>query len=45
VNGPRQGEIWWAEAEDKPRPALVITRSDAQRRHEVCDALAALADC
>jgi mRNA interferase MazF len=26
---PRQGEIWWAEAEDKRRPVLVITRSDA----------------
>jgi mRNA interferase MazF len=27
--GPRQGEIWWAEAEDKRRPVLVITRTDA----------------
>jgi mRNA interferase MazF len=26
---PRQGEIWWAEAEDKRRPVLVVTRSDA----------------
>lgn len=26
---PRQGEIWWAEAEDKRRPVLVITRSEA----------------
>ena len=26
---PSQGEIWWAEAEDKRRPVLVITRSDA----------------
>jgi len=26
---PAQGEIWWAEAEDKRRPVLVITRSDA----------------
>lgn len=26
---PRQGEVWWAEAEDKRRPVLVITRSDA----------------
>jgi mRNA interferase MazF len=25
---PRQGEIWWAEAEDKRRPVLVVTRSD-----------------
>lgn len=24
---PRQGEIWWAEAEDKRRPVLVVTRS------------------
>lgn len=26
---PHQGEIWWAEAEDKRRPVLVVTRSDA----------------
>ncbi|HUQ62998.1 MAG TPA: type II toxin-antitoxin system PemK/MazF family toxin [Acidimicrobiales bacterium] len=26
---PRQGEIWWAESEDKRRPVLVVTRSDA----------------
>ncbi len=26
---PRQGEIWWAEADDKRRPVLVVTRSDA----------------
>lgn len=26
---PEQGEIWWAEAEDKRRPVLVVTRSDA----------------
>ncbi len=26
---PRQGEIWWAEAEDKRRPVLVVTRSQA----------------
>lgn len=26
---PSQGEIWWAEAEDKRRPVLVLTRSDA----------------
>lgn len=24
---PAQGEIWWAEAEDKRRPVLVVTRS------------------
>jgi mRNA interferase MazF len=26
---PHQGEIWWAEALDKRRPVLVVTRSDA----------------
>lgn len=26
---PKQGEIWWAEAEGKRRPVLVVTRSDA----------------
>jgi mRNA interferase MazF len=26
---PTQGEIWWAEAEDKRRPVLIVTRSDA----------------
>jgi mRNA interferase MazF len=104
VSQPLQGEVWWAEAEDKRRPVLVVTRSDAipvltrlvvapitrtvrgipteisfgpddglpvecaasfddvqpinrhlltrriaslhpVRRHELCDALAALADC
>jgi mRNA interferase MazF len=29
VSAPRQGEIWWAEAEDKRRPVLVVTRSEA----------------
>jgi mRNA interferase MazF len=29
VSTPRQGEIWWAEAEDKRRPVLVVTRSEA----------------
>lgn len=29
MSGPRQGEVWWGEAEDKRRPVLVITRSDA----------------
>jgi mRNA interferase MazF len=29
VTTPRQGEIWWAEAEDKRRPVLVVTRSEA----------------
>jgi mRNA interferase MazF len=26
---PAQGEVWWAEAEDKRRPVLVVTRSEA----------------
>lgn len=26
---PQQGDIWWAEAEDKRRPVLVVTRSEA----------------
>ncbi len=26
---PTPGEIWWAEAEDKRRPVLIVTRSDA----------------
>lgn len=25
---PRQGDVWWAEAEDKRRPVLVVTRSE-----------------
>lgn len=29
VATPAQGEIWWAEAEDKRRPVLVVTRSEA----------------
>jgi mRNA interferase MazF len=29
VSNPQQGEIWWAEAEDKRRPVLVVTRSEA----------------
>jgi mRNA interferase MazF len=29
VSEPRQGEVWWAEAEDKRRPVLVVTRSEA----------------
>jgi mRNA interferase MazF len=29
VSQPRQGEIWWAEAEDKRRPVLVVTRNEA----------------
>ena len=26
---PARGEIWWAEAADKRRPVLVITRTEA----------------
>lgn len=26
---PRQGEIWWAETEERRRPVLVVTRSEA----------------
>ena len=26
---PIQGEVWWAEAEDKRRPVLIVTRTDA----------------
>ena len=29
MSPPRQGEVWWAEAEDKRRPVLVVTRSEA----------------
>jgi mRNA interferase MazF len=29
VSAPRQGEIWWAETEEKRRPVLVVTRSEA----------------
>jgi mRNA interferase MazF len=29
VSVPEQGDIWWAEAEDKRRPVLVVTRSQA----------------
>jgi mRNA interferase MazF len=29
VTLPAQGEVWWAEAEDKRRPVLVCTRSEA----------------
>ncbi|MEK7251809.1 MAG: type II toxin-antitoxin system PemK/MazF family toxin [Actinomycetota bacterium] len=25
---PRQGEVWWAEAADKQRPVLIVSRSD-----------------
>jgi mRNA interferase MazF len=29
VKAPVQGEVWWAEARDKRRPVLVVTRSEA----------------
>ncbi len=29
VSLPRQGDIWWAETEEKRRPVLVVTRSEA----------------
>jgi len=29
VSAPRQGEVWWAEAEDRRRPVLIVTRSEA----------------
>lgn len=31
MSTPRQGEVWWAEAEDKRRPVLVVTRNEAVR--------------
>lgn len=29
MSEPRQGEVWWAEAEDKRRPVLIVTRDEA----------------
>jgi mRNA interferase MazF len=29
VRRPCQGDIWWAETEEKRRPVLVVTRTDA----------------
>lgn len=29
MRSPQQGEIWWAEAEGKRRPVLVVTCSEA----------------
>ncbi|HET9286739.1 MAG TPA: type II toxin-antitoxin system PemK/MazF family toxin [Gaiella sp.] len=26
---PRQGDVWWGEAEDERRPVLVVTRTEA----------------
>jgi mRNA interferase MazF len=28
VVNPAQGDIWWAETEDKRRPVLVVTRTE-----------------
>lgn len=29
MSDPRQGDVWWAQADDKRRPVLIVTRSDA----------------
>lgn len=29
TSAPLQGEVWWAEADDKRRPVLVVTRDEA----------------
>lgn len=29
MNLPRQGEVWWAEAQGKRRPVLIVTRNEA----------------
>ena len=29
MSAPQQGEIWWATTEEKRRPVLVVTRSEA----------------
>lgn len=29
MTAPRQGEIWWAEVEERRRPVLVVTRTAA----------------
>lgn len=29
MSAPARGEVWWAGAEDKRRPVLVVTRSEA----------------
>ncbi len=28
MSSPAQGEVWWAEAEDKRRPVLIVTRDE-----------------
>lgn len=29
MSTPLQGDVWWAEADHKRRPVLIVTRSDA----------------
>ena len=29
MTDPCQGELWWAEGEDKRRPVLIVTRNEA----------------
>ncbi len=29
MSTPRQGEVWWAQAQDKRRPVVVVTRDEA----------------
>lgn len=29
TGAPLQGDVWWAEAEDKRRPVLIVTRDEA----------------
>lgn len=29
MSTPRQGEVWWAQAEDKRRPVVIVTRDEA----------------
>lgn len=29
MSGPRQGDIWWAQADGKRRPVLIVTRDEA----------------
>ena len=31
-DAPRQGDVWWAEAENKRRPVLIVSRSEAAGR-------------
>lgn len=29
MKDPRQGEVWWAQVDDRRRPVLVVTRTEA----------------